>query len=678
MLNCVTNYFNYTCDVSHMLYIVAPAFSSTHSFCRARSHDYLVALPAVAGDLAVASMDDAPLVSAGASASAPLICAASTGSVSGGFYYEFKWIHDPPGFGRVIKNLHGATGWGHVVRTTNPCVKANSRIRFHLCAHNPCSAHYPLSKYSNFASCGPPRHVQAVAHRPDLPAAVEAPSDAAILPAVADAPAVAEAPSDAAAASPSGVDAPPDPSDAALNLMAPPAPSSPNISRPLVDPLTVARTIGSLPPAVAAQHAVHATLLALAREIRRPCRYVGYSAFVLLGLLKKSRPCAWEGATYMDLLEVYAPWATTTCTRHMSATAIACSFVMRDDCSAVLSPICAEHHLSKTSHWVVGIPCPPLDVSGADDCFTALYATHGVAVVPTVTDGDCGLDVMTTMLEIPQSAQARNDLRIELSDYLLSRVGEHWMHDIMVACQELCADEVRLSKSAPSAFVAPVAVAPAVADRAIVPAFDDFGVESEPLDEETCRAISWATNLHDSCSVVALVRALPAAVVEEQVALFRRRGDTPAVAATSRRRITVGLNPGHRVRQVVCEQLSKFGSSRGLAMGARMPRGHLNLFMSECIEWKGKQWSLAVRGKRISQWYSRWCMHGAVAAVADDAMAVPTDKLAPRTCSRAERPGKIASGKGPLAVVRITRRSMSEQRSSNGLPASAMPSIGSS
>jgi len=94
MLNCVTNYFNYTCDVSHLLYIVAPAFSSTHSFCRARSHDYLVALPAVAGDLAVASMDDAPLVSAGASPSAPLICAASTGIVSGGFYYEFNWIHN--------------------------------------------------------------------------------------------------------------------------------------------------------------------------------------------------------------------------------------------------------------------------------------------------------------------------------------------------------------------------------------------------------------------------------------------------------------------------------------------------------------------------------------------------------------------------------------------------------
>ena len=58
------------------------------------------------------------------------------------------------------------------------------------------------------------------------------------------------------------------------------------------------------------------------------------------------------------------------------------------------------------------------------------------------------------------------------------------MHDIMVVYQELCADEVRLSKSAPSAVVAPVAVAPAVADRAIVPTFDDVGVEPEPFDEK--------------------------------------------------------------------------------------------------------------------------------------------------------------------------------------------------
>ena len=136
----------------------------------------------------------------------------------------------------------------------------------------------------------------------------------------------------------------------------------------------------------------------------------------------------------MDLLEVCAPWATTTCTSHMGVTAIACSFVMSDNCSAVLTPICDAHPLPETSHWVASTPCPPLDVSGADGSFSALYANHLVAVVPTVTNGDCRLDAMTLMLGMPQSAQARNDLRVEFSDYLLERVDKHWMHDIMVVC----------------------------------------------------------------------------------------------------------------------------------------------------------------------------------------------------------------------------------------------------
>ena len=171
----------------------------------------------------------------------------------------------------------------------------------------------------------------------------------------------------------------------------------------------------------------------------------------------------------------------------------------------------------------------------------------------------------------------------------------------MVACQELGAEEVRLYKSAPSAFVTPTTVALAVADRAIVPTVVDLAVEPEPLDEEACNAISWATKLHDHCNVVALVRALLAAVVEEQVALFRRRDDNPAVAATSRPTLAVGVTPSYRVQQRVCEQLFALCRSRGAPMGARIPRGYLKLFMSEHITWAGKHPSFAVRGKRISQ-----------------------------------------------------------------------------
>ena len=45
-----------------------------------------------------------------------------------------------------------------------------------------------------------------------------------------------------------------------------------------------------------------------------PRSYVGYSAFILMGLLKRCQPCVWEGAAFIDLLEVFAPWAKECCT----------------------------------------------------------------------------------------------------------------------------------------------------------------------------------------------------------------------------------------------------------------------------------------------------------------------------------------------------------------------------
>ena len=47
-------------------------------------------------------------------------------------------------------------------------------------------------------------------------------------------------------------------------------------------------------PAVAARDRMEARLLKLAREIRTPRAYVGYAAFILMGLLKKCRPRVFE------------------------------------------------------------------------------------------------------------------------------------------------------------------------------------------------------------------------------------------------------------------------------------------------------------------------------------------------------------------------------------------------
>ena len=208
------------------------------------------------------------------------------------------------------------------------------------------------------------------------------------------------------------------PKEAALNNMKPPAP----VSHIHVDPQGVANATAVAVTAVAAQHTIQATLLVLAREIRRPRAYVGYSAFILMALLKKCQPCVWEGALYIDLLEVFAPWAKEHCTTLLPVTAVACSLMAKATGCVELIPISAEHPLSQTGHFVAGIKMPECQVFESSCSFEALYASLGVAIMASVLDGDCDFDVMTMMLGIPPAFSACKDLRIEVSDYLIERI----------------------------------------------------------------------------------------------------------------------------------------------------------------------------------------------------------------------------------------------------------------
>ena len=53
-----------------------------------------------------------------------------------------------------------------------------------------------------------------------------------------------------------------------------------------------------------------------------------------------------------------------------------------------------------------------------------MYDKLGIVVLGSVMDGDCGVDVMTMMLGMPQNKDARSALRVEISDYLIARVEE--------------------------------------------------------------------------------------------------------------------------------------------------------------------------------------------------------------------------------------------------------------
>jgi hypothetical protein len=196
---------------------------------------------------------------------------------------------------------------------------------------------------------------------------------------------------------------------------------------------------------------------------------------------------------------------------------------------------------------------------------------------------------MTFMLGIPGSFEARKDLRIELSDHLLERIGEPWLHDIMVACQELRLDDLNAYRSGGGKIhAAPTAPAPAVADIVALAAEQEHGLEWKP-DEETFAAMRWVSKLDDDSCVLGLIRSLPKEVLEEQVSLYRRREEKEtAVAAKAKQlqeqHILLGSTSGLAVRMRVAQRFSKYCHNSGYAIGERLPHGAMQSFIKDNIQ----------------------------------------------------------------------------------------------
>ena len=271
-----------------------------------------------------------------------------------------------------------------------------------------------------------------------------------------------------------------------------------------------------------------------------------------------------------------------------------------------LIPISAEHPLSQTVHFVAGIKMPECQVLESSCSFEALYASLGVAIVASVLDGVCAFDVMAMMLGISPSSSARRGLRIECSDYLIARTGEPWIHDVMVACQELREEDVSLYRSGNDKILAaPTAPAPAVADPALAaPAVTDVVTP----DDETFKAMRWASKLEDDSCVLGLIRTLPKDIVEEQVSLYRRRDETAiAVRAETqgpKPKICLGPNARLGTRMLVAQRFHIHCRTHGIVTEGRLPYGSMKTFIKDNIEWKSKQKVVAT--KQIRSWYATW------------------------------------------------------------------------
>ena len=327
--------------------------------------------------------------------------------------YEFQWHHL---WNRVSTTKNGTTGWATILQSTNPSNPAKNICRIHVCANNPSTAVWDHTKYGDKPA---PYHVQlkqltfaAVAES----LVAQTSSSSAAPPDVVQIPVPEEGPKSSSEVMPQ-VEAPPAPTSYALKGLLPAAPTSPkHLPEENKTDEHKAAVAGGADEGTDAFWRVRSTLLSLARDIRRPGQYVGYSAFVLMGLLMKCRPTVWEGSSNIDLLEAFAPWAKEDCVKECQAAAIACGLNARDCGKVELVAISEQHPLHTCKHFVAGAKILPAKAAVAEAAvaeapvavnFETLYAHLGVAVWPSVLDGDCAFDTMLMMLGKASNTESR-------------------------------------------------------------------------------------------------------------------------------------------------------------------------------------------------------------------------------------------------------------------------------
>jgi hypothetical protein len=157
-------------------------------------------------------------------------------------------------------------------------------------------------------------------------------------------------------------------------------------------------------------------MIRLARRIRHPCATIGYETFLLLALLKRIRVFCWEGGARIDVVAVYAPWASHLLNFNAIADAIACKYEVHDVTGEVLcKQISEDVQLEQCNHFVAAIHTSTVvDVEqqaavGVD--VESWCRCRGLAIVYTVADGDRGIDTMCVMIGADRSRSTTDKLR---------------------------------------------------------------------------------------------------------------------------------------------------------------------------------------------------------------------------------------------------------------------------
>ncbi|MCP4242199.1 MAG: hypothetical protein GY772_16715 [bacterium] len=336
-------------------------------------------------------------------------------------------------------------------------LRPGSTFRVHVCAKEPCTALYHPSKYGLQE---PPLLHGRVASLLPLDADVAAATTAAYTSTV-----VEDWPGDAGVAAASTAahtstvveDCPEDADVAAASTAAHTstvvAECPGDLAGSPVSVTSVAESVGetsdleerapehTAPPG--ADAAVKAAIMTdWAEKVARVGEYVGFFTFLVFAVLRRRRFFVRFGGARCDVLETFAPWALQEGRwgPNSNVDAVACRLHAERGCEAISDEIPPE----TVNHYVAGVSFhlgnsaerDTHAVAGIESIETT-YRRHGVGILRTAADGDCGIDVLTIADGIERSLLNRCRLRRELEAFAVSVAGEVRWQEAFRSCQEV-------------------------------------------------------------------------------------------------------------------------------------------------------------------------------------------------------------------------------------------------
>ncbi len=148
-------------------------------------------------------------------------------------------------------------------------------------------------------------------------------------------------------------------------------------------------------------------IMARAHQVGSNAAYVGFFELCVAAVRYEVDLHIWFGPACQSVLGLFAPTLQPHAVRSWRrAHLIACRFAW-DSLVPVFDavPLAVNHFVAAFPTEVPGLPAPSRErpwawsvVAALPDAFALWYASLGLRVLPTVADGNCGLDALACLL----------------------------------------------------------------------------------------------------------------------------------------------------------------------------------------------------------------------------------------------------------------------------------------